>query len=86
MNIKSLAMASAGLALISAPVAANAATTNPASSLSLSKATRAGSPTSKTNKVAGVSTVPLVIGAAIVAGVTYLIVDNEDDDNNSDSN
>ena len=84
MILKSLAMASAGLALVAAPVAASAAPANPASSLSVSKSVRAGAPTSKSSKLAGASTIPLVIGAAIVAGVTYLIVDHEDD--NSDSN
>lgn len=86
MILKTLGMASAGLALVATPVAASAAPANPASSLSVSKAVRAGAPTSKSSKVAGVSTIPLVIGAAIIAGVTYLIVDNENDDDNSDSN
>lgn len=86
MTFKSLAMASAGLALAATPIAASAAPANPASSLSVSKSVRAGTATSKSNKIAGASTIPLIIGAAIVAGVTYLIVDKENDDDNADSN
>ena len=74
MFFKNLAMASAGLAFIAAPVAASAAPANPASTLSVAKSARAGSATSKKSK----------IGAGIIAGATYLIVDHEDDD--SDSN
>lgn len=85
MTFKSLAMASAGLALVAVPVAASATPANPASSLSVSKSVRAGSATSKSNRLAGASTIPLIIGAAIIAGVTYLIVDNENDDDNPDS-
>jgi hypothetical protein len=85
MIIKSLAMASAGLALVAAPVAATAAApVTPASSLSVSKSARASTSTAKSNKVAGAGLVPLLIGAGIIAGATYLIVDHEDDD--SDSN
>ena len=88
MPLKSLARATAGLALVAAPVAASATPANPASSLSVAKSVRAGSATSKDSKAAGglgASTIPLIIGAAIIAGVTYLIVDNENDDD-SDSN
>jgi hypothetical protein len=87
MIIKSLAMASAGLALVAAPVAASAAPASPASSLSVSKSVRAGTSTSKSSKLAGfqgASIAPIIIGIGILAGVTYLIVDHEDDD--SDSN
>ncbi|RZM11194.1 MAG: hypothetical protein EOP67_67385 [Sphingomonas sp.] len=87
MILKSLAMASAGLALVAAPVAASAApAANPASSLSVAKSVRAGTATTKSNKIGGASTIPLLIGAGIIAGVTYLIVDHENDDDNSDSN
>jgi hypothetical protein len=86
MLFKNLAMASAGLAFIAAPVAASAAPANPASTLSVAKSARAGSATSKKSKLGagGVGIVPLVIGAGIIAGATYLIIDHEDDD--SDSN
>jgi hypothetical protein len=89
MIIKFLSMASAGLALVAAPVAASAAPANPASSLSVAKSVRAGTSTSKSNKLAGfqgASIAPIVIGIGILAGVTYLIIDHENDDDNSDSN
>ena len=87
MILKSLAMASAGLALVAAPVAASAATaSNPASSLSVAKSVRAGTATSKSNKLGGASTIPVLIGTAIIAGVTYLIVDRENDEDDADSN
>jgi hypothetical protein len=86
MILKTLAMASAGLALVATPVAATAASSNPASSLSVAKSVRAGSATTKSNKLAGASTIPVLIGAAIIAGVTYLIVDKENDDDDADSN
>jgi len=34
----------------------------------------------------GASIAPLVIGVGILAGVTYLIIDNENDNDRSDSN
>jgi hypothetical protein len=87
MNIKSLTMAATGLAMIAAPVAASAAATNSASSLSLSKSVRAGTAAKGKSKLAeGASVVPLVIGAGIIAGVAYLVIDHEDKDDNSDSN
>ena len=86
MILKTLAMASAGLALVATPVAATAASSNAASSLSVAKSVRAGSATTKSNKLAGASTIPVLIGAAIIAGVTYLIVDKENDDDDADSN
>ncbi len=87
--IKKLTLAASAFALTVLPVAAGAApvASNPAGSLSLSSV-RAGTPTSKSSKLAGLqdsSIVPIVIGIGIIAGVTYLIVDHEDD-NNSDSN
>ena len=70
------------------PVAANAApVANPAQSLSVTSSVRTGTATSKSSKLAGLqesSIVPIVIGAGILAGVAYLIIDHEDD--NSDSN
>ena len=86
--IKKLTFAASAFALAALPVAASAApAANSAGSLSLSSA-RAGTPTSKGSKLAGLqdsSIVPIIIGAGIIAGVTYLIVDHEDNDN-SDSN
>ncbi|QNE32595.1 hypothetical protein F1C10_12005 [Sphingomonas sp. NBWT7] len=71
-----------------APVAATAAPVAPttaASKLSLSNAPRAGTATAKADRLAGVSIIPAIIGAAVVVGVALLIIDNEDDDD-SDSN
>lgn len=86
--IKKLTLTASAFALIAPPVAASAApAANPAGSLSLSSA-RTGTPTSKSSKLAGFqdsSIVPIGIGIGIVAGVAYLIVDHEDD-NDSDSN
>lgn len=87
--IKKMTFVAAALGLAATPVAASAVpvAANPAASLSVSSA-RAGTLTSKSSKLAGLqesSIVPLVIGIGILAGVTYLIVDHEDD-NNSDSN
>ncbi|MEG8024067.1 hypothetical protein QP162_05750 [Sphingomonas aurantiaca] len=59
----------------------------PAQSLSVASSVRTGTATSKSSKLAGLqesSIVPIVIGAGILAGVAYLIIDHEDD--NSDSN
>lgn len=86
MTLKSLAMASAGLALVAAPVAASAAPANSASSLSVSNSVRARAQASESSQMAGESTIPLLIGAAIIAGVTYLIIDNENDEDAPDSN
>lgn len=88
MFFKNLAAASTGLALVAAPVAASAAPVNPASTLSVAKTARTASVTSKSSKLGaagGASIIPLLIGAGIIAGVTYLIVDHEDDDD-ADSN
>lgn len=87
MNIRTLAMASVSLAMIAAPVAASAAPTNAASSLSLSKSVRTGTASKGKGKLTeGASIVPYIIGAGIIAGVAYLVIDHEDKDDNSDSN
>ena len=76
----------AASALVVAPVAASAApTATPASKLSLSPSVRAGTPTGKADRLSGASVIPALIGAAVVAGVAYLIIDNENDDD-ADSN
>lgn len=84
--IKTWILGASALAMTALPVAANAAPAAGASaqSLSLSSSVRAGTPTKKSSKLAGASIAPIVIGAGILAGVTYLIIDHEDDD--SDSN
>jgi opacity protein-like surface antigen len=84
--IKKLTLAASAIALTALPVAASAAPV--ASSAGSLSSVRAGTPTSKSSKLAGLqdsSIVPIVIGVGILAGVAYLIVDHEDDDN-SDSN
>ncbi len=85
--IKTLILGASAIAMTAMPVAAIAAPAgaNSAGSLSLAPAVRAGTPTKKSSKLAGQSIVPIVIGAGIIAGVAYLIIDHEDD-NNSDSN
>lgn len=85
--MKKLILSVSTLALAIVPVAANAAPAgaNSARSLSVAPAVRAGKSTAKSNKLAaGASIVPLLIGAGIIAGATYLIIDHENDD--SDSN
>lgn len=85
--IKTWILGASALTMMALPVAANAApgAANPAQSLSVAASTRAGTATQKSSKLAGSSAIPIVIGAGIIAGVAYLIIDHEDD-NNSDSN
>ena len=76
----------AASALVMAPVAASAApAASPASKLSLSRSVRAGTPTTKANRLAGESIVPVLIGVGVVAAGVYLIIDKENEDD-SDSN
>jgi hypothetical protein len=73
--------------MIAVPVAVSAAPANSASGLSLSKSVRAGTAVKGKSKLAeGASVVPFVIGAGLIAGVAYLVIDHEDKDDNSDSN
>ena len=83
MFLKSLTTASAGLMLLAAPVAANAAPANPASSLSTIKSARAGTPTVKKSKVADGGFIIIALAAVAVGGGLYLAIDDGDD---SDSN
>lgn len=83
MFLKSLAMASAGLALIAAPVAASAAPAPFAASLSVSKAVRTGTPTAKKSKVADGGLIIVAAAAIAAGGALYLAIDGDD---NSDSN
>jgi len=85
--MKTWILGASAIAMTAMPVAANAAPigANPASTLSVAPAVRAGTSTQKSSKLAGQSIVPIIIGAGIIAGVAYLIIDHEDD-NNSDSN
>ncbi len=84
--MKTWILGASALAMTALPVAASAAptATNSAQSLSVASSVRAGTATKKSSKLAGASVVPIAIGIGILAGVTYLIVDHEDD--NSDSN
>lgn len=85
--IKTWILGASALAMTALPMAASAApvAANSAQSLSLSPSVRTSTPTKKSSKLAeGASVVPFVIGAAVLAGVAYLIIDKEND--NSDSN
>ena len=92
--MKTLILGVSALSMTALPVAANAATAAPAGAnaaraLSVSPAVRAGTSTYKSSKLAGLqgaSIAPIVIGVGILAGVTYLIIDNENDNDRSDSN
>ncbi len=79
--------ATAATALVAAPVAASAAPTNAASSLSVGKSVRAATPTNGTQKAAagagGIAGIAL--GVLLAGGIIYAIVDSSDD-NDSDSN
>jgi len=84
--IKKLTLAASAFALTALPVAASAAPV--ASSAGSLSSVRAGTSTSKSSNLAGLqdsSIAPIVIGIGILAGVTYLIIDHENDDD-SDSN
>lgn len=80
---------SASIASLSlAPVAASAATVNPASKLSLTSTSRASAPTGKTNRATGAGVGPIAAGIIVVGiavGATLLIIDKEDDED-ADSN
>ena len=86
--MKTLILGAAALAMTALPVAASAApvTGNAAQSLSVASSVRTGTATKRSSKVAADSIAPLVIGVGMLAGVTYLVIDKENDDDNSDSN
>jgi hypothetical protein len=72
---------------LAAPAAkAQVGAANPASSLSVAAPARAGAKAKGRSNLAGASIVPILIGAGIIAGGAYLIIDNENDDDDSDSN
>jgi len=82
--------AAAATVMVAAPVAASAAPAAPtsaASSLSVSKSVRAGTPTTGTNKAAANSgrVVGIALGVLLAGGIIYAIVDGSKDDD-SDSN
>ena len=86
--MKTLILGAAALAMTALPVAASAApvTGNAAQSLSVASSVRTGTATKRSSKIAADSIAPLVIGVGMLAGVTYLVIDKENDDDNSDSN
>lgn len=69
----------AASALVLSPVAASAAAKSP-----LSLSTRASAPVGDAEEAASGGLIPAILAAAIVAGGIYLVVD--DNDNDSDSN
>ncbi|PZQ62716.1 MAG: hypothetical protein DI544_00435 [Sphingomonas taxi] len=79
--MRSILAATAALSLVASP--ALAATANPAASLSVAKS-RAATPTAKNSELAGAGIFAAVIAAGIAAiGVIAIVNDSEDD---SDSN
>jgi len=82
MKIKSSLAALAAMSLAASP--ALAATANPASSLSIAKSARAGASAKKSNELAGAGLIAAIIGAGVVAIGVIAIVNDSDDD--SDSN
>ena len=83
MFMKTVAMVSAGLTLIAAPIAVSAAPANSASRLSISKSVRASSSTDEKNEAAGGGLLIIAAAAVAVGGALYLAIDGDDD---SDSN
>ena len=80
MRLGKYLMAAAAATMAVAP--AMAAPANPAASLSVTKSARAGSPTAKTNDLAGGGFFVAIIAAvAVIVGI--IIVANEDDEPNS---
>lgn len=77
--------AAAATAMAAAPMAASAAPTNTASTLSVGKSARAAAPTTGVSKATGGSGIAIALGALIAGGIIYAIVDGTDDDD-SDSN
>lgn len=63
----------------------SAAMANPASSLSVQNATRSYSTQPRAPKSKVQTVMPILIGLGMIAGVTYLIIDHENDDR-ADSN
>ncbi len=82
MRIKMMTAAVAAMAMTATPVLA--APANPAASLSVAKSVRASTATTKNNELAGAGLFGIVIAAGIVAiGVIAIVNDNDDD---ADSN
>ena len=71
------------LALLSAPVMAQSAQASAHNGTSASVERSVAKSDKKSNQAGGISVVPLVLAAAIIAGGVYLIADdNNDNDNN----
>ena len=67
MRVSKVLLAYAAASMVAMPVAAGAATVNPAAKLSISKEVRASSKSGK-SKAAGTGIIILILGAAAVAG------------------
>ena len=76
--IRKLLLGTASLSLVAAPAMA-APAANPAQSLSVAGASRAGTPAAHKNGIGGVSLIPALLAAAVIAGGIIVIVDNDDD-------
>ena len=81
--LKSFILGASAFTMIAAPVVASAApVAHSNAAQSLSSSTRAGTPTNGKSRLAGGSIAAAVIGVGVLAGVAYLIIDKENDDDN----
>lgn len=75
MRIGTFLTSMTALSLVATPaLAAN----NPASSLSVSKSVRVGTPASRGSHLAGGTIIPVVLALAIIAGGVIIAVDSDD--------
>jgi hypothetical protein len=81
--MRKMILAVSTFAIAAMPVAASAATANPAANLSVSKSVRAASPTAGKNKAASSGLFIVALAAVAVGGGLYLAIDGDD---KSDSN
>lgn len=85
--VTTIATAISASPAMSAPPAPRVSGANPARSLSVGAATRAGTPTQKRSRIAAPGgAISLVLGAAVLVGAVVLITNNEDEGDSPDSN
>lgn len=82
-----LVAAGTAVALFTAPtLAAAAPTTNAASSLSIAKSVRAGSPAAKSSKIGAAVPTATLISIGVLAALVGIVLAVTGDDDDSDSN